>query len=905
MQRAPCLTASVALLALAVTYGTAGAARAQEIPLPACLDAAAVRQDRLDSIYDRAIILGNGDINALLYSDGGQLVLRLTKNDVWDARVDTSADPPLLTIDVQAKKLDGPNVGKGPWRTPSWDKPYPCPRACAHVYLGGGSSKPVWQPIRAQGRRNAWEVRDGAAVMSIEGKPGDSNGYAYGPLDVSTDECPGLKVLLSGTPNARFFVDVMDRDNKPIFGSKWRDSPAQPAEQYFDLPPGKKATRIILYTWTQDGQRAENRFQDVYFEGKRKRVAVLLRAPAAGEAAPCPAVLDIRRAVARVEGAEAGPPTAVARALAQRNAFLIETSADARLEAIASPVLPAAETLRRDGVEWLMQQMPGDPDWPGMTFAVALASDGDRKAVAIVTSLESKDVVADAVALARSTLAANAAALVQEHEAVWQQFWSASGVDLEDTALRDVWYRNLYFMRCVSKPGVEAVGLYAGLVNDHPAWHGGHTINYNTQQTFWASYSTNHAELAEPYERLIVRYLPRARWFCRQTYGFGGAYLPHNLFAHEPPDPETCQSKNGRMHAFSPYAYTIGNSGYATQNLWLHYKYQPDRQYLEKTAYPAVRDVAVFYAEFVERCETGPSGKIVLAPTYSPEHWYLSADYARSRNCAYCLAFVRFTLAAAIEGAAALGRDARLAARFQKALDRLPPYPTTKADPSLVVDVEDAPPITYNIAVPAVPVFPGDHITWFSGEPEKQLFARTLSELKWNGNNSVMILGVARARLSMPGTADWMRSEFAARQRPNGTLTLNRLGHGLNNNGHYTEQFAAAGAVSELLLQSVGDILRVFPAWPKERPARFTDLRAQGGFLVSAEQAGGQVVKLQITSTVGGTLRLLSPWKEVRVGRSPGRPATVALKPDARGVVEVDTRPGERLAFGGPQESTQ
>ena len=47
-----------------------------------------------------------------------------------------------------------------------------------------------------------------------------------------------------------------------------------------------------------------------------------------------------------------------------------------------------------------------------------------------------------------------------------------------------LWYRNLYFLRCVSKPGVEAVGLYAGLTNDNPPWHGGHTLNYNSEQTF-------------------------------------------------------------------------------------------------------------------------------------------------------------------------------------------------------------------------------------------------------------------------------------------------------------------------------------------------------------------------------------------------------------------------------------
>ena len=78
--------------------------------------------------------------------------------------------------------------------------------------------------------------------------------------------------------------------------------------------------------------------------------------------------------------------------------------------------------------------------------------------------------------------------------------------------------------------------------------------------------------------------------------------------------------------------------------------------------------------------------------------------------------------------------------------------------------------------------------------------------------------------------------------------------------GNYSEQCAAVGIVSELFLQSIGDIIRVCPAWPKGHDARFTNLRAQGGFLVSAEQKAGKIAKVEITSTVGGKLRLLNPW---------------------------------------------
>jgi hypothetical protein len=110
---------------------------------------------------------------------------------------------------------------------------------------------------------------------------------------------------------------------------------------------------------------------------------------------------------------------------------------------------------------------------------------------------------------------------------------------------------------------------------------------------------------------------------------------------------------------------------------------------------------------------------------------------------------------------------------------------------------------------------------------------------------------------------------FKKLQMANGFLML--LG---DTRGNYSEQVAAAGIVSEMLMQSVGDIIRVFPAWPKDKNASITDLRAQGGFLVSAEQKDGKVVKLAIKSTVGGKLRILNPW----TGK----------------IDEQDTKPGEK-----------
>jgi hypothetical protein len=871
-------------------------------PFPDALDDSCISVSRLDDILEYALILGNGDINALLYSEDGSLVLRLTKNDVWDARLDASLDPPLPTLDRIKELAQGERPDRGyilpagsTWQGPDsyHAHPYPCPRACADVRLGSSLSKPHWRQIRSEGEHNAWKTSGGAAVMSIQGRQGASNGYACGPLHFSTDEHTKLRVRLSGTQNARFYIDVMGQSNSIVFASKWTESPTQTEELAFDLPPGREVERLVLYTWTEDGERAENRFESVTFEGDREVMHVDLDTDMPPS---CPGELDIHRAVAYAEGAPDGPPKAVVRAMAQTNVFLIESSAPAELTPISSDDLPEVAEGKDGDVQWLYQTIPGDLDWEGMSFAVALAAKGQHKAVAAVTLLESEDPVQDAVKLARSAANADISVLVDQHEAEWQRFWSASGVDIDDALLRKAWYRNLYFLRCVTKPSVISPGLFAGLVNDRPAWHGDYHTNYNIQQTFWGSYITNHPELAEPYDRLITEYLPRANWLAREIFSYQGAYFPHVLFAYEPSDPGLCRSQNGRQYIHHVWGFTIGVSGFTVQPLWWHYKYQPNREYLKGVAYPAVRDVAIFYADFIEHCQLDEEGKAILEPSVSPEHWGWTSKFERNRNGTFDIAMMRCTLQSAIEGASILGRDGELVDRLRSALLLLPDYPTTEAEFPVVVDVQGAPPITYNIAIPAVPVFPGDVVTWWSDPAEKGLFTRSVEKTAWNGNNSTIILGVARARMSMRDALEWLKNETEARLRPNGTLTLNRKGHAINTYGHYTEQFAVSMAISELLLQSVGDVIRVFPAWPQDTPARFSNLRAQGGFLVSSIQSAGEIGHIQVTSTAGGRLRLLSPWKRIAVRRK-GESASAELKPNSQGIVEIDTHAGDQFHF--------
>ncbi|NQT40496.1 MAG: hypothetical protein HQ581_23580, partial [Planctomycetes bacterium] len=415
-------------------------------------------------------------------------------------------------------------------------------------------------------------------------------------------------------------------------------------------------------------------------------------------------------------------------------------------------------------------------------------------------------------------------------------------------------------------------------------WHADIHHNYNAWQAFWPLPAAGQSELTDPWISYIDNMLPRFKWLAKDRYGIDGACFPISSFLHEP-DPAACKSKNQRQVVMNPWGMTIGMAGMTIQSMWQKHLCDPDPEYLKAKIYPTLREGAKFYVGFMERCKKDDQGKILLGPSYSPEHGPMGIY-----NCPFDIAYVHYTLDAFIQASGELNLDEALAEQCRTYKALLADYPTamdTNGKP-VVVDWQgckyrQVP--QHNIEVPASPVFPGDQVTWFSPESEKELFRRTIKDTRHTGGNSHVMFNIAKARLSMPEAITDAKAFFLPRELPNGFIRM-PWAHGT----FMQEMIGLAGLVNEFLLQSVGHKIRVFPCWPKDEDASFTGLRAQGGFVVSAQQKDGKVVKLEIESTIGGKLQLVSPWETIRV-------RDTILKPDDGGMVTLDTRQGEMLVF--------
>jgi len=323
-------------------------------------------------------------------------------------------------------------------------------------------------------------------------------------------------------------------------------------------------------------------------------------------------------------------------------------------------------------------------------------------------------------------------------------------------------------------------------------------------------------EEVRAYADMIHTLLPQARENARDAYGLPGAMYPLVHF------PLRCR---GVAHTNLTWELDLGLNGLVAKPLWLYYRYTGDQAFLGDLAYPVLAEGARFCAAYLS---AGEDGRLHIEPTVSPEHWGITEGFERNRDCTSALTLTRYLLRAAARAARLLERDAEEADAWDEKAGRLAPYPTWDSPTGPVwVDVAGAPPIEYNIPVPLSPLFWGDDVGLDSDPQVLELARRTLRQIDvWQPHSFYLDRHVG-PRLGRP---------------------------------------PESGPVGpENLLLSYQSI-RLFPAVPSGAEADMENLRAEGGFRVSARRgADGVIGDVRLHSELGEPCRLAHPWPGRRV----------------------------------------
>jgi len=276
--------------------------------------------------------------------------------------------------------------------------------------------------------------------------------------------------------------------------------------------------------------------------------------------------------------------------------------------------------------------------------------------VSVVTSEEADSPLAKAREYVRAAAAAGVERLYAGHRKHWAQFWSKSFVDLPDDYLENLWYINLYQVGSAArgKYPPHFIGSLWSWNRDVLPWC--HYYQWNQQQYTWPLHASGHPELMMPYAKWKREGLEKAIEAARLTHKCDGA-----LYC----DVSDRRGNQGARNV--GISKNIGATGLTAMDLWRHYEYTLDKDYLEQYAYPVLREVVRFY---INKLEKRDDGKYHIPEAFPNE----SSAAKRSSDTTNDLAGIRKLFPAFVQASKELYQDEKLCARAEEMVKNLAPF---------------------------------------------------------------------------------------------------------------------------------------------------------------------------------------------------------------------------------------
>ena len=476
---------------------------------------------------------------------------------------------------------------------------------------------------------------------------------------------------------------------------------------------------------------------------------------------------------------------------------------------------------------------------------------------------------------------------VAETKGWWQNYWSQSSLSVPDSMIERQWYLENYKFACVARDNTPPITLQAVWTADNgnlPPWKGDIHNDLNTQLSYWPSYSANHMKEAQGFTNWLWNSKPVFEKYTQQYFGVAGLNVPGVT---------TLEGKE--MGGWIQYSCSPTVGGWLGHHFYQEWRYSRDQTFLKERAYPWISS----FARFIENISVKDSnGKRKLPLSSSPEinDNNITAWFTQTTN--YDLAIIRWTYLKAME----LANELHLMDEATHWKQQLTQWPELSKDSGGGLTVAPG------VALPES----HRHFSHLMG-------VHPLSLLHYSNPGDQKIIDASLSLLEKTGTKNWVGYTFSwlanmyarigqgekAADALHKFATCFTLANSFHANGdqcegklsHYRYRpftlegnFAFASAVQEMLLQSEGGVISVFPAIPATwRDVSFDQLRAEGAFLISANRENGKVKEITILSEQRGELKLKNPFKHFRVEN--------ANYKVAKGVIRIDTKPNQRIVL--------
>jgi alpha-L-fucosidase 2 len=229
-----------------------------------------------------------------------------------------------------------------------------------------------------------------------------------------------------------------------------------------------------------------------------------------------------------------------------------------------------------------------------------------------------------------------------------------SGNASADRALEQLYFNyGRYLLIASSRAGSLPANLQ-GVWNHYatPPWNADYHVNINLQMNYWPADTANLAETAAPLFDFVDHLSIAGKLAAQRYFGAPGwtLFLNTNAWGYVGPiDWPTA--------FWQPEA-----NAWLAQHYYEHYLFSRDDAFLKKRAWPIMKGAAEFW---LAALATDPrDGKLVVSPSYSPEHGPFTAGAAMSQQIVADL-FANTAAAARVVGDKAFGQ------RVEAALGKL------------------------------------------------------------------------------------------------------------------------------------------------------------------------------------------------------------------------------------------
>ena len=154
-----------------------------------------------------------------------------------------------------------------------------------------------------------------------------------------------------------------------------------------------------------------------------------------------------------------------------------------------------------------------------------------------------------------------------------------------------------------------------------PPWSCNYTTNINLQMNYWPALSCALPECLSPYFAFVKRLCENGTQTARIHFGCRGFTLNHNTDSWASTQPvgkiagHTESEKDSARYSFFPLAGV-----WVCQELWRYYEYTDDVDFLADTAFPLLREAALFCVDWLIEHD----GYQVVCPSASPENAFLT-----------------------------------------------------------------------------------------------------------------------------------------------------------------------------------------------------------------------------------------------------------------------------------------